>query len=219
MYVILSYANLLRRGPDVFCARGHPHWTSKVPATNHTHFPEVEHRLVTEPDFRVLLGADVPLPLSHSVLCSKLLCPKHLTHRNNSLLPPVYLIGLCNTQINHIISMVSTNGINRSKPSIPLVSTQLEKWGQRVRDQQQRSLFARSIQPRVGGSCIVGGTVVVTNPAPRWRGLSWSHQETKDWHKRVVAGSCSYLQRADFPWGSLLPKKNGERRARENSPR
>ena len=157
MYMILSYANLLRWGPDVSCACGHPHWTSKVSATNHNHFPDVEHRLVMEPDFRVLLDADLPLPLSHSVVCSTLLCPKHLTHRNNSLLPPVYLMGLCNTQINHIISMVSTNGINRSKPSIPLVSTQLEKWGQRVRDQRQRSLSARSVQPRVGGSSIMGG--------------------------------------------------------------
>lgn len=70
--------------------------------------------------------------------------------------------GLCNTQINYIISMVRTNSICRSKPSVLLLSTQLEKWGQRVRDQRQRSLFARSIQPQVGGNTVPGGTVVAT---------------------------------------------------------
>jgi hypothetical protein len=94
---------------------------------NHTRFPEVQHGLETASEFRSLLGVDPPLRLSHSVLCSSLLFPEHFTHRNNSLLPPVYFSGLCNARINHIILMVRTNSIRRSKPSILLVSTQLEK--------------------------------------------------------------------------------------------
>ena len=73
--------------------------------------------------------------------------------------------------------MVRTNSIRRSKPSILLVSAQLEKWGQRVRDPRQRSLFARSIQPQAGGNTVPG--------ARWWRLLRFlhCHQSAKDGYK------------------------------------
>lgn len=152
MYLVSGYASLLGGGPDVRCACGDPHWTSKVASICHAHFPWTRNSLVLESDSRVFLDADLPLRFSHSI-CGPLLF-ESIPLTEKSRLPLLRGICSCNIQRGHIASMMGANGINQPKHTTLSVSVPSEG---RERGTQVRHREACWPGPCVGVSYVSGG--------------------------------------------------------------
>lgn len=101
--------------------------SARLPGIHEPHpLPEVQHGLETASEFRSL-WVHIRPSVCHTQYFVAASPFRSISPTEIIPLPPVYFSGLCNARINHIILMVRTNSIRRSKPSILLVSTQLEK--------------------------------------------------------------------------------------------